>query len=104
MKNAKISKRGWIERVGAIMLCATMLVTGTITASAQENIQPTNVPSGVQDTNSKSNFLPLDQYLKKCWEEKETAIDLTAYNITYEELNKVIFDINYEEPEYYWKI
>ena len=64
MKNAKILKRGWIERVGAIMLCATMLVTGTITASAQENIQPTNVPSGVQDTNSKSNFLPLDQYLK----------------------------------------
>lgn len=104
MKNAKISKRGWIERVGAIMLCATMLVTGTITASAQENIQPTNVPSGVQDTNSKSNFLPLDQYLKKCWEEKETAIDLTAYNITYEELNKVIFDIHYEEPEYYWTI
>ena len=53
------------------------------------------------EANSKEKLLPLDQYLKDCWAKKQTAIDLTAYKITHEELNKVIFGIHYEEPEYY---
>ena len=56
------------------------------------------------EANSKEKLLPLDQYLKDCWAKKQTAIDLTAYKITHEELNKVIFGIHYEEPEYYWTI
>ena len=38
------------------------------------------------EANSKEKLLPLDQYLKDCWAKKQTAIDLTAYNITHEEL------------------
>ena len=38
------------------------------------------------EANSKEKLLPLDQYLKDCWAKKQTAIDLTAYKITHEEL------------------
>ena len=50
------------------------------------------------EANSKEKLLPLDQYLKDCWAKKQTAIDLTAYKITHEELNKVIVGIHYEWP------
>ena len=53
------------------------------------------------EANSKEKLLPLDQYLKDCWAKKQTAVYLTEYKITYEELNKVIFGMKYEEPGYY---
>lgn len=58
----------------------------------------------MQKQTLKRSCFRLDQYLKDCWAKKQTAIDLTAYKITHEELNKVIFGIHYEEPEYYWTI
>ena len=46
--------------------------------------------------------LSIEEYLKECWKNKQEVIDVSAYKLNEEELNKVIFGIHYENPEYYW--
>ena len=45
--------------------------------------------------------LSIEEYLKECWKNKQEVIDVSAYKLNEEELNKVIFGIHYENPEYY---
>ena len=46
--------------------------------------------------------LSIEEYLEECWKNKQEVIDVSAYKLNEEELNKVIFGIHYENPEYYW--
>ena len=97
-------KRDWKRRAGALVLCGGMLITGTSLVGAQENPQSTAIQAEIHlaEADLQGVQLPVEDYLKQCWEKKQEVIDLSAYELDSEALNKVIFGIHYENPEYYW--
>ena len=102
-----MKKRSWKRRIGALLLCGGVLVAGTSVAyGASGNSWTEILPLKIwqAEKNSKSELMPIEDYLKDCWAKKQEAIDMRAYEITYDELNEIIFGIHYREPEYYWTI
>ena len=102
-----MKKRNWRRKAVAFALCGGVLLTGTSVAYAASG----NSLSGLfelktekGEERSESKLMPIEDYLKDCWAKKQEVIDVSPYKITYSELNKIIFGIHYEEPEYYWTI
>lgn len=97
-------KKDWKKRVGALALCAGMIITGTSVAGAQEHPQFTADQTEIRLAKEELQTvqLSIEEYLKECWKNKQEVIDVSAYKLNEEELNKVIFGIHYENPEYYW--
>lgn len=48
------------------------------------------------------NELSIEEYLKKSWNERKTEIDIESYQLTSEQMNTIVFNIHYENPEYYY--
>ena len=88
----------------ALALCAGMIITGTSVAGAQEHPQFTADQTEIRLAKEELQTvqLSIEEYLKECWKNKQEVIDVSAYKLNEEELNKVIFGIHYENPEYYW--
>ena len=81
-----------------------MIITGTSVAGAQEHPQFTADQTEIRLAKEELQTvqLSIEEYLKECWKNKQEVIDVSAYKLNEEELNKVIFGIHYENPEYYW--
>ena len=84
----------------ALALCAGMIITGTSVAGAQEHPQFTADQTEIRLAKEELQTvqLSIEEYLKECWKNKQEVIDVSAYKLNEEELNKVIFGIHYEYP------
>ena len=83
----------------ALALCAGMIITGTSVAGAQEHPQFTADQTEIRLAKEELQTvqLSIEEYLKECWKNKQEVIDVSAYKLNEEELNKVIFGIHYEK-------
>ena len=91
-----------IQKAVALLFCAGLLGVGASPVCAQEFAPVGDAPTSAAD--ARANEVKIEDYLKSCWKEKRTEVDLTSYGITREELSSILFGIHYEEPEYYWVI
>ncbi|TXF35906.1 hypothetical protein E4J93_05910 [Collinsella sp. BA40] len=110
VKNGRRLGGGRARRAVALVLCAGLVAAAPAAAGALESV-PAGAqgrpPAAAQDAGAQAAQpaqMKIEDYLKSCWKERRTEVDLTPYNIDDEELNAVLFGIHYEEPEYYWII
>ena len=98
------------RRAAAFVLCAGLVAAAPAAAHALESVpasaqgRSASAAQGASAQAVQPTQMKIEDYLKSCWKERRTEVDLTPYGITDEELNTVLFGIHYEEPEYYWTI
>ena len=99
-----------VRRAAAFVLCAGLVAAAPAAAGALESVPVSaqgRPPAAARDAGAQAAQpaqMKIEDYLKSCWKERRTEVDLTPYNLDDEELNAVLFGIHYEEPEYYWII
>ncbi len=99
-----------VRRATAFVLCAGLVAAAPAAAHALESVpastqgRSASAAQGAGAQAAQPAQMKIEDYLKSCWKERRTEVDLTPYGITDEELNAVLFGIHYEEPEYYWTI
>ena len=99
-----------VRRAAAFVLCAGLVAAAPAAAHALESVpasaqgRSASAAQGASAQAAQPTQMKIEDYLKSCWKERRTEVDLTPYNLDDEELNAVLFGIHYEEPEYYWII
>lgn len=99
IKKKKLWERGWARTFGIIALSGSLVFTeGFLTYGAAENAQ---LKSQAVKEDTKDMEEPVEEYLKNCFEQRKESIDMSAYNLSWDELKSKVFKLHYEYPQFY---
>ena len=98
-------KRKWKYKTVALALTVGLLTTGTSVvygAGEYDEVAVGEAAVRQAEGNANNTLIPIEEYLKKCWKEKQEKIDISAYKLTSDDLIATLTRIHYANPEYYW--
>lgn len=100
MKRKKLWERSWARALGVVALSGSLVFTEVSVAyGAIGNVQVKNTQ--IRESEKKAE-LSVEEYLLKCFEQRQERIDMTAYDLTWNELGLILDKMEYEYPELYW--